>query len=74
MNTEIFCFFFAEQASLAKTRVYNYKNEISKNGYTLLICMRSVWYKEDANSKNRVCFDEERTQETEKELQDTAKK
>ena len=27
-NREIFCCFFAEQASLANTRVYNYKNEI----------------------------------------------
>ena len=28
INREIFCCFFAEQASLANTRVYNYKNEI----------------------------------------------
>ena len=28
INKEIFCCFFAEHASLANTRVYNYKNEI----------------------------------------------
>ena len=28
INREILCCFFAEQASLANTRVYNYKNEI----------------------------------------------
>ena len=74
INREIFCCFFAEQASLTNTRVYNYKNEInmalrcfSTSGVSSTKKMHIL--RTEFALMRRAYY-----QEKEKQLQDTAKK